>query len=40
MKYIHKLGLKGRLPTFIESFCAYGKMQVRVTYSLTDKYDH
>ena len=39
MKFFHKLGLRGRLPTFIESFCADGKMQVRVTYSLTDEYD-
>ena len=39
MKDIHKLGLRGRLPTFIESFRADGKMQARVGYSLTDKYD-
>ena len=39
MKDIHKLGLKGRLPTFIESFLADRTMQVRVGSSLYDKYD-
>ena len=41
MKNIHKLGLKGRLPSrlprFIESFL--GTMQVRVESYLSDKYD-
>ena len=30
MKDFHKLGLRGRLPTFIESFLADRTMQVRV----------
>ena len=38
MKDIHKLGLRGRLPTFIESFLADRTMQVRVGSSLSDKY--
>ena len=28
LKYIHKLGLRGRLPTFIENFLADRTMQV------------
>ena len=39
MKDIHKLGLKGRLPTFIESFLADRAMQVRVGSTLSDLYD-
>ena len=39
MKDIHKLGLRGRLPTFIESFLADRTMQVRVGSSLSDLYD-
>ena len=34
-----KLGLRGRLPTFIENFLAYRTMQVRVGSSLSDYYD-
>ena len=39
MKDIHKLGLRGRLSTFIESFLADRTMQVRVGSSLSDQYD-
>ena len=39
MKDIHKLGLRGRLPTFIESFLADRGMQVRVGSTLSDLYD-
>ena len=39
MKDIHKLGLRGRLPTFIESFLADCTMQVRVGSTLSDLYD-
>ena len=39
LKDIHKLGLRGRLPTFIENFLADGTMQVRVGSSLCDHYD-
>ena len=39
MKDIHKLGLRGRLPTFIENFLADRTMQVRVGSSLSDQYD-
>ena len=39
MKDIHKLGLRGRLPTFIESFHADRTMQVRVGSTLSDLYD-
>ena len=39
LKDIHKLGLRGRLPTFIESFLADRAMQVRVGSSLSDYYD-
>ena len=39
LKDIHKLGLIGRLPTFIENFLADRTMQVRVGSSLTDYYD-
>ena len=39
MKDIHKLGLRGRLPTFIESFLADRTMPVRVGSSLSDLYD-
>ena len=35
IKDIHKLGLRGRLPTFIENFLADRAMQVRVGSSLT-----
>ena len=38
MKDIHKFGLRGRPPTFIESFFADCTMQVRVGFSLSDKY--
>ena len=38
LKYIHKLGLRGRLPTFIENFVADRAMQVRVGSSLSDYY--
>ena len=36
---IHQLGLRGRLPTFIESFLADCTMQVRVGSTLSDLYD-
>ena len=36
---IHKLGLRDRLPTFIENFLADRTMQVRVGSSLSDYYD-
>ena len=39
LKDIHKLGLRGRLPTFIENFLAVRTMQVRVGSSLSDYYD-
>ena len=39
LKDIHKLGLRGRLPTFIENFLANRAMQVRVGSSLSDYYD-
>ena len=39
LKDIHKLGLRGRLPTFIENFLADRTMQVRVGSSLSDFYD-
>ena len=39
LKDIHKLGLRGRLPTFIENFLADSAMQVRVGSSLSDYYD-
>ena len=39
MKDIHKLGLRGRLPTFIESILADRTMQVRVGSTLSDLYD-
>ena len=39
MKYVHKLGLRGRLPIFIERFLTYRTMQVRVGPYLSDKYD-
>ena len=38
-KDIHKLGLRGRLPTFIGNFLADRTMQFRVGYSLSDYYD-
>ena len=38
LKDIHKLGLRGRLPTFIENFLADRTMQVRVGSSLSDYY--
>ena len=39
LKDTHKLGLRGRLPTFIEIFLADSTMQVRVDSSLSDYYD-
>ena len=39
LKDIHKLGLRGRLPTFIENFLADRAMQVRVSSSFSDYYD-
>ena len=39
MKDIHKLGLRGRLPTFIESFLADRAMQKRVGSTLSYLYD-
>ena len=39
LKDIHKLGLRGRLPTFIENFLADRVMQVRVGSFLSDYYD-
>ena len=39
LKDIHKLGLRGRLPTFIENFLADRTMQVRVGSPLSDYYD-
>ena len=39
LKDIHKLGLRGRRPTFIENFLADRAMQVRVGSSLSDYYD-
>ena len=39
LKDIHKLGLRGRLPTFIENLLADLIMQVRVGSSLSDYYD-
>ena len=39
LKDIHKLGLRGRLPTFIKNFYADRAMQVRVGSSLSDYYD-
>ena len=39
MKDIHKLGLRGRLPTFIERFLADRTMQVRVGSTLSDLYN-
>ena len=36
MKDIHKLGLRGRLPTFIESFLADRTMQMKVGSTLSD----
>ena len=39
LKDIHKLGLRGRLPTFIENFLADCAMQVRVSSSLSNYYD-
>ena len=39
LKDILKLGLRGRLPTFIENFLADRTMQVRVGSSLSDYYD-
>ena len=39
LKDIHKLGLRGRLPTFIENFLADRTMQVQVGSSMSDYYD-
>ena len=39
MKVIHKLGLRGRLPIFIENLLADRTMQVRVGSTLSDLYD-
>ena len=38
LKDIHKLGLRGRLPAFIENFLADSIMQVRVGSSMSDYY--
>ena len=38
-KDIHKLGSRGRLPTFIENFLTDRTMQVRVRSSLSGHYD-
>ena len=35
----HDLGLKGRLPTFIESFLAERTIQVRVGSTLSDEFE-
>ena len=39
LKYIHKLGLRGRLSTFIENFLADRAMPVRLGSSVSDYYD-
>ena len=39
LKDLHDLGLKGRLPLFIQSFLEYRTMQVRVGSTLSDLYD-
>ena len=39
LKDIYKLGLRGRLPTFIENFLADRTIQVRVGSLLSDYYD-
>ena len=39
LKDIHKLGLRGRQPTFIENFLADHAMQVRVGSTLSDYFD-
>ena len=39
LKDIHKLGLRGRLPKFIENFLADRTMHVRVGLSLSDEFD-
>ena len=39
LKDIHKQGLRGRLPTFIENFLADRTLQVRVGSCLSDHYD-
>ena len=39
MKDLHDLGLKGRLPIFIQSFLEDRTMQVRVGSTLSDLYD-
>ena len=39
LKDMHKLGLRGRLPTFTEDFLEDRTMQVRVGSSLSDHYD-
>ena len=39
LKDIHKLGFRGRLPSFIENFLTDRTMQVRVGSSLSDYYN-
>ena len=39
LKDIIKLGLRGRLPTFIENFLADRTMQVQASATLSDHYD-
>ena len=39
LKHLHKSGLKGRLPNFIESFLEDRTIQVRVGSTLSDLYD-
>ena len=39
LKHLHDLGLKGRLPSFIQSFLEDRTMQVRVGSTLSDLYD-
>ena len=39
LKDIHELGLRSRLPTFIENFLADGTMHVQVGSSLSGYYD-
>ena len=38
LKDVHKLGLRGRFPTFIVNFLAHRTMQVRVRSTLSDHY--
>ena len=39
LKDLHDLGLKGRLPLFVQSFLENRTMQVRVGSTLSDLYD-